>query len=220
MKILPFILVSLLLLSSCLENSPDFLEAQPTDSKNLKKFPRKLHGNFKVDDDEVLTISKFMILQTGLENIEISLMEIDTNEALFIKNDTLFDSEEGDKIPIKILHDTAFGIYDWIDTAFHISDKNILRKFKGQFFLNEKQDDNLWKVVKLRLIKSDGSIEFATIHAKNEAEEVKNITPLIDIEAKNDTINHYKLKPTKKELRLLIQSTNTFTDKEVYKRID
>ena len=207
-----------ILLAGCLENSPGFLEPQPTDSKNLKAFPKKMRGDYSMNEKENLSISQFMIIQWGMEDIDLSMAEIDSNSQLIIKNDTLYDIEDGEKIFVEIRNDSLFGSMYWSDTAFTISDINIIRKCDDFYLLNEYTKDSVWKVVRMKFDKTP-KIEFATINKKNEAEELKKFTTLLNIEMKYDTIVDYRLKPTKEEFKQMLSSDNLFTDKEEYQKV-
>lgn len=216
MKNLIFILIPILL-SSCLDNSPSFLEPQPTNTKNIKTFPKKICGDFSSKDDENLTISRHMIVQWGIENIGLSQAEIDTNTNLYIKNDTLYNIEDENKTQIEIRGDSVFGLVNWSDTVFFLSNKHIARKCAGFYILNEYTKDSVWKVVRLKYSKI-GEIEFALINKKKEINNIKTHTKLLNIEMKNDTIINYNLKPTKKEFIEMLSSDKIFTDKVYYKK--
>ena len=218
MKNLTYLLISLVLLTSCLENSPGFLEPQPADSKNLNSFPKKLHGKYRIDDEENLTITKYSIMQWGSSPISMSMTEIDTNDMLVLKNDSLFDLESNERILVVTRNDSVFGTISWNDTAFYFSENFILRKLKTNYLLNEYTKDSIWKVVRLRCQKPN-NIEFATISKKKELDELKKYTSLYNIELKNDTIVDYALKPTRKEFALMLSSDELFTDKEIYEKI-
>jgi hypothetical protein len=202
-----------------MENSPEFLEPQPADTKNLKSFPNKLRGNYQFEDDEILSISKYMIIQSGEEKVSVPLTEIDTSAELFIRNDTLYEKDDTKGVFVEVTNDTAFGSYLWIDTAFTLSNVNILRKIKGNYLLNEKQENKpTWKVVKMQLLKNRDLV-FSTIDMKQEIDAIERCTHLINPQVKNDTITNFSLQPSKKEFLLMLESDSIFTDKQVYKMV-
>lgn len=218
MKNLIYLLLSIILLPSCLENSPAFLEPQPSEAKNLHSFPKKLRGSYRIDEKENLSISKLSIIQWGTNTYSFSLAEIDTNELLILKNDSLYNLENDETMEVTIRNDSVFSIVNWKDTAFYISEKHILRKSKTHYILNESAKDSTWKVVRLQIIKPN-KIELSTMDKKEELNIIKEYTTLYDVELKNDTIVNFSLKPTHKEFSLMLSSDKLFTEKEVYERI-
>ena len=64
--------------------------------------------------------------------------------------------------------------YSGTDTLFSISTDNILKKFKGYYFLNKLYNDNAWEVNKLSLEK--GVLTVASISYKDDIQKLKEIT--------------------------------------------
>ena len=217
MKQFYFILVALLV-NACLDNSPEFLSPQPSDKKNLKQFPGKLRGKYYIDRDKSLTIYRYHITQQRVEELKTSLNDISTDTNLFLKNDTLFDKASNEKVAVTLKNDSAFGYYEWIDTAFFISEKHLLRKYRKCYLLNERTKDSLWKVVKLEKT-GNSEITFSVISMKAEAISVRKYTDLINPKIKKDTIVNFSLDPAKDEFIKMLSAEDLFTDKEVYRKV-
>lgn len=137
----------------------------------------------------------------------LKISEIDTNEV--IKNDSLFNTKTKEKYKIKRVNDTLFSNYIYSDTIFTINKQNVLKKFKGYFFLNKLIDKTgFWEVEKLHLTK--GVLTINGIETENELELLQSIT-----ETKMDTIKPFRIKPTKKQFKEFIKK-NGFTNGEIY----
>ncbi len=198
----------LIILNSCKEPIVTFEEAQPKNIKAINAFPEKIIGNYyNTENKTEITISKYSILKKMIIEDTLKISEIDTNEV--IKNDSLFNTKTKEKYKIKRVNDTLFSNYIYSDTIFTINKQNVLKKFKGYFFLNKLIDKTgFWEVEKLHLTK--GVLTINGIETENELELLQSIT-----ETKMDTIKPFRIKPTKKQFKEFIKK-NGFTNGEIY----
>jgi len=215
MKLLLF-LSSVILTVGCVENSADFLEPQPSGAKNLESFPKSLFGNYQnIVNNEKIIITDKLLIKSGAWEINASKHEIDTSSDFELLNDTLIDLKEKLKIPVIFRNDSVFGSMPWQDTVFVLSESSPLRKMKEFYILNNFTCDSIWKVARLEEVKNKG-IVISIINSNKEIEALKRLTKLYEIELKNDTIVSYKLKPTQKEFKQMLNSKELFTDSEIY----
>ena len=96
------------------------------------------------------------------------------------------------------------------DTLFLLSDSNVLKKFKGYYFLNYRADKNTWWVQKLSLTK--GVLTIGNITDSAAISHLKQLT-----ESPQDTTS-LPFSPTKKQFKRFLQSKG-FSDQDVYQRI-
>jgi len=107
----------------------------------------------------------------------------------------------------------------YIDTLFQIDYDNVVRKFKGFYFLNKRQgfyflskrlDKESWEVKKIEL--SKGQLVVSSISSKEDIENLKAIT-----ESSQDTVAPYNFAATKKQFKEFVKSKG-FTDSEKFIR--
>ena len=207
-KLLYLNLLFLLILNSCKEPIVSFEEAQPKNISELNAFPKKIIGTYYNSESKTeLRISKYSIFKKMFVEDTLKISEINKNE--IIKNDSLFNSVTKERYLIKRINDTLFSNYVYQDTIFTINKKNVLKKFKGYFFLNNLiEKSGFWSVEKLDL--SKGVLTINGVETENELNLLQSIT-----ETKKDTIKPFTIKPTKKQFKEFIKK-NGFTKGEVY----
>lgn len=206
MKKLYFILL-VILLYSCKESIVQFSEPQPEHKNDMKSFPGKLIGNYYNSENETdLEITKYFIIKKILVRDTINRKELSEFEVL--NNDTIINKKTSEKIIVKKLNDSLFTNYVYTDTIFRIDDENVLRKFKGYYFLNFKTRENNWSVKKL--FQKNGQLNINDITTKEEIELLEEI-----IETKKDSTKPFVIKPTKQQFREFLKR-NGFKEGEIY----
>ncbi len=142
-KVLLASFVILLFFSNCKGVRYVFSEPQPMNAKNIKKFPKKMIDKYNLDGVDFV-ITKNSILTGFIIEHKDSLT--DTNLKFTSDSSALVDIETGESFYCEIFGDsiTIFSTY------FDINDGDLLRKFKGAYFLNIQNDStNLWTVEKI-----------------------------------------------------------------------
>jgi len=210
MKTLRLSLIAILLLFivSCI--SPvTFNEPQPKGGKDLSEFPAKLIGKYQSSDNvSYLLIGKNIILRNYDYDLKAHIKEMDSTYKL--SGDTLINIETKEKYITKKVGDTIIYHVNLTDTLFRLSDNNVLRKFKGYYFLNTFEGKENWTVEKLDLTK--GKLTLGQIRSTEDITKLNEI-----VESPKDTIStHFNL--TKKQFRKFVKS-NSFTDIEVFTRM-
>ena len=122
----------------------------------------------------------------------------------------LVQKKTNQKIPISIKGDTIIQHLSGIDTFFHFSVKNVVKKFKGYYFLNTKFDDSTWEVKKLSLEK--GELSIGKIPKQADIDKLRAIT-----ESASDSTST-RFRPSQKEFREFIKKGG-FSSEEKYRKI-
>ena len=201
-----FILVFLTCLSSC-EPRVTFTLPQPADVNNLSKFPKRLQGKYlNPIDNSMLSIDDKIIQRIFDYDYKFHMNELDSTQQL--SGDTIIDLKTNEKIKIKRDADTLITHIHRIDTVFKIDYDNVVRKFKGYYFLNKRYDKESWEVKKIQLTK--GQLLLSTISTENNIKNLIQIT-----ESPEDTVSPYKFAPTKKQFKEFVK-TEGFSDIEIF----
>jgi hypothetical protein len=211
-----------------------FYEPQPEGDEQLSSFPRSLQGKFRaLSEDQVGrnrdygdTISMSPISETDEEKhfleinkhsiisstVRISKMRIaDLDSGMQMKGDTLVDLRSGNKRKVQVVGDSLFSSETIAaDTIFQIGPDQVLRSFKGFYFLNTRYGEYFWNVRQLSL-KGDNLI-LGTI---SSPEDIANLKAISD--APDDTIAPLKINLSKKQLREYLGKEG-FRDQKIYIR--
>jgi hypothetical protein len=210
MKRLKFISTFIILTSlfAC-EPPVTFNEPQPTDIDNLSKFPKRLQGQYlSLADNSTLSISDKLIQRTYDYDYKVHPNQLDSNSRLL--GDTIIDLTTNEKTVIKREGDSLITHIHYIDTLFQMDFDNVVRKFKGYYFLNTRYDKTSWEVKKIQLVK--GQLIVSRISTKEDIENLKEITETV-----TDTIPPYKFSATKKQFKEFIKNDG-FSDNETFVR--
>lgn len=190
---------------------------QPGNSKNLKAFPVSIVGHYINDSSKnSLVILKEQVIKISNYDLAVSKNEIDTSKEARLIGDSLYLSDMNEVIPVKIENDSVFGIMPQRDTVFRISELNLLRKYKDDFFLNIQCSDSSWQVIRLTGL-ATGEIEFSIVNNKVDLEKLDQITKVQVVKDKSDSLINYKINPTRKEFLRLIKD-GLFNQKQIYRR--
>ena len=82
---------------------------------------------------------------------------------------------------------------NWTDTLFNISADNVLKKFKGYYFLNNRYKDSSWEVKKLSLKK--GVLTVGSVSDNDDIQKLKEITETTaDTTSTNFTLSRKQFK--------------------------
>jgi len=210
MKQLKFI-TTIIILTSLFACEPPvtFNEPQPTDTDNLSKFPGRLQGQYlSLADNSTLVIGDKLIQRISDFDLKIHPSELDSNSRL--SGDTIIDLTTNTRQVIKRDGDSLVYHIHSIDTLFQMNYENVVRKFKGYYFLNKRWGDGRWEVKKIEL--SKGQLVISSISTKQDIENLKTIT-----ESTQDTDAPCKFTTTKKQFKEFIKNDG-FSDSEIFVR--
>lgn len=198
MKASILVTVFLLLLMGC---GPvvTFDRPQPADVDSLTKIPGRLIGKYISNDGSaILTINgKSMVIHYDYEirqhkdSIDMTDMSPEEKAACRI---------EGNWV-IEHIRDT--------DTLFHFSNENVLKKFKGYYFLNSLVHENAWFVQKMQLHK--GLLTIGEISAEQDIDALEQIK-----ESPIDT-STYNVRFTRKQFQNYMKTG--FSKVDTFKRM-
>ncbi len=184
-----------------------FQEPQPPGAKNLNSFPKKLRGKYySLPDSMILTVDeRLMVLEDD------SIFDMPKDEmgdsfyfVLEAVKDTFISLGEGEKIRMIFLGETQNDIrMHWYitDTIFYLSEPNVLRKWRGNYYLNSLQDKEFWEVKKLQEIKN--KIVIGSTIKEDEKYLLELISPVDSTYGWEDTT--YIFKPTKSEFKKFLE---------------
>jgi hypothetical protein len=202
------IVIVALVLDSC-EPAATFDKPQPDNIKSLTSFPERLQGRYLADDlTSIVTITDKLI--TRHYDYDYKVFKDSIGSSYKIAGDTLINLTEGTKEKILLKGDSVTLHANWKDTLFNISADNVLKKFKGYYFLNNRYDDNVWEVKELSLTK--GVLTVGSISDTIDIQRLKEIT-----ETTADTIST-QFSLTRRQFKKFV-SQNGFGDQETFTRV-
>ncbi|MGE0088252.1 MAG: hypothetical protein AB7S50_02105 [Bacteroidales bacterium] len=183
-----------------------FKSPQPAKKSNLSSFPKDLFGSYlSLSDSSIIVIESQKIVKKRFENMIMSFDEYskETGDTLF--RDTTFLFTDNWLINMKTVGDSIDVKSSRVEEFFSISNKNILRKYKGYYFLNYEDTNNLWRVEILKL--ENDTLELGNILTKEDLEKIKSFTIF---ESYTDTTEpgkstKYYLNPSKREVRKILK---------------
>jgi|GEM_PF-343070 len=213
-----FLFACLISISSCL---PEFYfeEPQPHQKKNQKKFKKDYRGTYIcLLDSSTLFILEDKIIQQQSFSAKMLQSDIDSIEQIELKDGFIYSSHLKKPIPTTLKEDTV--LFDWIidTTFFEIAEGQLLRHFKGYYFLNYIDTNKLWTVKTLFLDEEDQLSIGSLFFAKAEIEAIKEITKATPIYNSAGKITNYKLRPTRKELKKILDM-HLYKTVLVYKKV-
>ena len=181
-----------------------FKTPQPKGFDNLNAFPENLMGKYiSVKDTNTISIEKNAIIREYREKLVMTKWEYKEEVGDAISEDTSFMFTDKLHVRIKSAGDSVKIFSSKDEDLFHISNRQVLRKYKGYYFLNFKDTNDYWKVKILRLV--GDTLEFDFILTEEDMQKIKGMTR---IEVRTDSIedaSKYYLDPSKRELRRILK---------------
>ena len=181
-----------------------FKVPQPEGRENLNSFPEKLLGRYtSVQDTSTIRIESDKIIREYRENLLMTKMEFHEETGDSISEDTSFAFTDNWNIIVKSYGDSVKVFSSKDDELFKISDEQILREYKGYYFLNYKDTNEYWNVKILNLV--GDTLEFDNILTSEDIENIRNITTIETVLDTTEESTKYYLKPTKRELKKILK---------------
>ncbi|MBU8892470.1 MAG: hypothetical protein KOO66_06805 [Bacteroidales bacterium] len=185
-----------------------FKAPQPQGEENLNVFPENLLGKYSsVSDTSIIRIETDKIISEYRENLLMTKAEFREETGDTISEDTSFTFTDNWDITIKSFGDSVKVFSSKDDELFKISDQQILREYKGIYFLNYKDTNDYWKVKILNLEKD--TLEFDIILFEKDMENIRNITMVEIVQDSTEESTRYYLNPTKRELKKILKKRST-----------
>ena len=150
-----------------------FREPQPKDVAALNSFPKRIQGKYlNSEDSSFLQITENSIIRMYDFDQKIHLSQLDSNQQII--GDTLFDQNMNTGQLIQIEGDSIVMRVKEVDTLFNIDAQNVLKKFKGYYFVNILTPPDSWQVKKLEY--SHGKLTLSSISSKDDLAQLKELT--------------------------------------------
>ena len=154
---------------------------QPENTNNLTSIPEKLSGNYLSSDKcSIVSIDSNSIIR--IYDYDEKELKDSLVSSYVLKGDTLFSKQSENKIKVVIKGDTILRHIRFTDTIFSLKDSNIIRAFKGYYFLNTQRSQNAWVVQKLSL--QNGILTIGQIEDRIGLKTLQEIT-----NTENDTVS-------------------------------
>lgn len=115
--------------------------------------------------------------------------------------------------------DTLRAFRETRDTIFQVNEANVLRHFRGSYFMNKQLPNGRWKLIRARL--QGKYLTFSKVYAYDSTGALyQEITPVRLTKTRKDTSEstEISLNPTRKELKRIIRE-DLFQPESVYKRV-
>lgn len=200
----PFLTLSLLI--SCMQ-SPNirFLEPQPKNKRNLASIPHAYRGEYIcLEDSSYLSVDSKSIIQHWSSVDKVIQADLQQDYDTSFTEDAELDFMDNLKMKFQFEGDSVKVSMLLIDTIFNLSDKMLLRTYKGYLFLNYPNEDSTWAVKTLKL-ESD-SLAIEKLVRLSDIDSLKAITPILEIQDTSaNRVLHYDLKPKRKELKGILK---------------
>jgi hypothetical protein len=127
-----------------------------------------------------------------------------------IKRDTSYSGVDNKmKFDIRIQGDSAFQHWTYCDTLLDISRGDILRKYKGHYFLNDQISAGSWRVT--LLTKIDNGVTLGSVSKKEDIGHLRELTA-----TKSDSV--FIFRPTRKEMRQYLKEKG-FSENNTYVKV-
>jgi len=150
-----------------------FKEPQPKDVASLGGFPNRILGKYlSSEDSSFLQITSSSMIRIYDFDEKLHLSQLDSNQQII--GDTLFDLNTNTGQFIQIEGDSIVMNVHGLDTLFTIGVLNVLKKFKGYYFVNIHMPSDTWQVKKLEF--SHGKLTLSSISPKEDLEQLKTLT--------------------------------------------
>jgi hypothetical protein len=187
-----------------------FTEPQPVGTDNLSKFPRRLKGVYlSLSDSSTLSINDKLIQRTYDFDYKIHPNQLDSTARL--SGDTLMNVETKERELIQRDGDSLLIHIHNVDTLFLMNYDNVVRKFKGYYFLNTRYDKTSWSVQKMQL--SKGQLIISSISTKEDIENLKETTENVQ-----DSVANYNFTATKRQFKKFVKNDG-FRDSETFVKL-
>jgi hypothetical protein len=198
------------LLFSC-EAEIGFKTPQPEGIIEQHVIPRKYHGRYlSLEDSSILIITRGNIVSYYSTIFRGPLSELDSADYELFTKDTIFIDEYGRaSIKAQIRGDSVFYRYENRETVFSFARNDVLKKYKGYYFINHEVDSAHWDVAKIGFVK-DGLV-LGTLKSQDDLQKLRELT-----NQKSDSVSSFRL--TKRQMKKFIRDKG-FHNEERFLRL-
>lgn len=188
--------------------SATFDTPQPHNIKSSNTFKQQLIGKYIAGDKESIVLITDQLI-TRHYNYEVKEHKDSLSLSYKLIGNRLINQDIGKEEPVVVEGDSLIRRVNFIDTLFNISNGNILKEYKGYYFLNNQYKNVGWQVKKLSL--KEGVLTIGRISNDEDIQKLKKIT-----QTASDTIRHFSL--TKQQFKKFLKQDG-FSGQETFFRI-
>lgn len=208
---IPPILFLLFLITAC-SGDYDYVRfetPQPEGVKTIFSFGKKIQGKYRhcSRPDEELQIGENTIVNNRNNHFTVHRNDLilDSGSTLNRQNnDELTHLLEAEGYQINISGDSIRGTQTDMDTIFAISRNQLIKKFKGSYFLNIKSGEQFWTVRQLDI--HHDTLFISEIFPSDSLLRFNFVTKNSEVNANDSSnITEYSIKPSKKEFKKLLR---------------
>ena len=208
-KLSCFSLIMVVLFLSACQPTVTFTEPQPKDVSAIDRFPQRIQGKYLSSQDSTfLWITSNSMIRIYDFNEKLHLSQLDSTQQII--GDSLFDLKTNQGQLIRIEGDSIVMHVNEVDTLFKFDKHNVLKKFKGYYFVNIYRSEANWEVKELE--PSRGKIILSDISPKEDLSQLKVIA-----ESSQDA-TPYVLSPTRRQFKKFVRNEG-FIDSEVFLKL-
>lgn len=200
----------------------EFEEPQPANVKNATEFKKKFRGNYlSLEDSSVLQIHPKLLLRTNAYYFRIAKNEIDTMKGWKISGQKLYSPDFQQGVSFSLQHDSVHFTLNSTDTLFRTGaeniSNNILRFYKGRYYLNRRTAENRWQLSSLGFDK-DGKLLYAAVTDSTDLENMQQFTVVTGVQNEEGKTVAHIARPAQKEFRKFMKKSG-FHKQEAFVRI-
>jgi hypothetical protein len=196
-KRISFSIIAVLIVLAACQPPVTFDKPQPMDVPSIGGFPKKIQGRYLSSrDSSVLLVTANSLIRFYDFDLKLHISQLDSTVQLI--GDTLFDIAANRGYLAQIEGDSIIRHISEADTVFSIDALNVLKKYKGYYFVNIFSSPDIWEVKKLDL--SHGSLTLSSINHTEDIQQLRAIT-----ESVQDTAS-YVFSPTRQEFKKFIRN--------------
>ena len=203
----------LIMMSSCTSTQNDiviFSEPQPRGVRACKDIPKELWGAYvNAEKNEFLFVTAHLIWKKTNFINQIHIRDIDSNFVL--RGDSLIDTVARESIRVVRRGDSIRYSWSNIDTIFQVSTNDIIKKWRGRYFMNKSYIYGSWSV--RQMIVHHGMLSISNINDSVDFQRLKAIA-----ENPMDSMLPIKINPSNQEFNQLVKD-HIFSDEQQYYKI-
>ncbi|KAA5533116.1 hypothetical protein F0919_11215 [Taibaiella lutea] len=191
------------------QSAQTFTQPQPVNTKTLLRFPGELQGKYlSMDDSSIIKIEHNFIIRVyeGWNKIANSAFD----SSFTWSNDSVIEKGSEQKY-YAIKQKNSISVYTYFqDTVIVLNASTVLlKKFKGNYYLNQQLDNHNWSVKMINISKNKLMLNavFDSTHL------------IIDTVTSEDIAAPKPLNLSKKEFKKYVQSNN-FEEREAFIRVE
>ena len=203
-----FIVIMTALIIGC-EPGLVYENAVPPGQENLSEIPELYQGSFVCSSDSThVYVTNKAIIEEYYHQFVTSIDKIDESENCVIVGRGIHFKNPEVCVPFEYISDRLVtGKIYKVDTLFSISDKQVLRSYKGHLFFNYQMPQGNWVATMLTPTDNAG-FTFRLLDMNEDITQIKATTTLVDTKELKDDKVQYIINPTLVEFDKIMDAPN------------